>query len=360
VNRRVWVLALLIAGCGGGKTEIDITLRAEDAVTDAMLATVRTLHVEAGDPDPYSGDVPLGGHVLQRTEKLVYKPRVDAGAIALTLSAVDDSGALVACTAPAAIQLSPGLGAPLTMTLHPCSGIPDFAVPQDLTGLDLSTLDLQPPDGGVLCPTGAIICDDFEGDLSKWNTTVSDGTTTIDTTQFRHGTHSVHVHVPGPASGAHYQQQFFGLNQFIPYPVYVRAYVYIAGGTVAYGGGIMFVETSVSSTVIFGYGNGVWGLGSQNLVAGEAADQPNSTTNVVGNTWTCIEWLVDPTAPNASGGHERVSINGADVPALHVDGVQLNAANEVLFGWTALINSTDAADIWFDDIAISQTPMGCP
>jgi hypothetical protein len=357
VHRAFWVV-LLLAGCGGGKTEIDITLKADDSVTDVMLQSVRTLHVETGGADPYSGDVGLGNHTLMRTERLAYRPRVDSGSVALTLTALDENGSLVACTAPAPITLSPGLGTPLFMTMHPCNGTPDFAVPDDQAVPDLSGADLSVPDGGVECPANAVKCDDFEsGSLSAWMT---DPTVSIDTSIAHHGTHSVKVHVTAPDMAA-YQQTFFGFFTGTGWPLYVRAWVYLPSTTTAVNGNILYVLTALQSgTVILGYGAGTWGLGSQNLGPGEQAPEPGSTQMVHADTWTCVEWLIDPVAPGADGGQERVAFDTVDDPLLHATDVALSNPAQVLFGWEGLLGATQMVDVWFDDIAVAHTPMGCP
>lgn len=354
--RRALSVVLLLAGCGGGKTEIDITLKADDAVTDVMLESVRTLHVETGGADPYSGDVGLGNHTLMRTERLAYRPRVDSGPVALTLTALDENGALVACTAPAPITLSPGLGTPLLMTMHPCNGTPDFAMPGDLAVPDLSGADLSVPDGGVICPTTALMCDDFENGLGKW---ITDPSVSIDGTRFHFGSHAAKVHVTGDDGGS-YTQTFFGHPLPTTWPVYVRAYIYVPSSSATHPGSLIYMQTSLNlGVVIFGYGTH-WGLGSQNLGAGEQAAQPDSTLAVTTDTWTCVEWLIDASHPNADGGQERVAFGGVDDPSLHVTEVHLSDADSVLFGWAGQLLESEAVDVWFDDIAIAHTPMGCP
>ena len=73
-----------------------------------------------------------------------------------------------------------------------------------------------------------------------------------------------------------------------------------------------------------------------------------------------MEWLIDASPPNTDGGQERVAFGGVDDPSLHVTEVHLSDAEQILFGWSGQLLESESVDVWFDDIAIAHTPMGCP
>jgi hypothetical protein len=87
------------------------------------------------------------------------------------------------------------------------------------------------------------------------------------------------------------------------------------------------------------------------------------------NTWYCVELTI-----NRSNGHLAASIDGADVPGLAMDGVAtpnvdqqwvastasiMRYATTVEFniGWVPFNGGT--MTLWFDDVALSASPIGC-
>jgi hypothetical protein len=362
---RFAVFALLLGGCGTSGDGIQLTLITDSSISDTVLASITELDVGASNALVFNQKIPLpAGRGLLRTERVLFQPRASSGSVSLGFYGYDSNGALLICNSGDNIDLATVHS--YTVSLHACpSGGPDLSTPEDLTGADLSATtdgaqDLQPPDGGVICPTSAIVCDDFENGLGQWT---ADPGITIDTTVHHHGSHSARVQVSGPASGQMYEQAFFGINQTITYPLYVRAWLYFSGPAAsAANGALINVESSLTSgVVILGYGGGVWGLGSQNLGPGEYAPQPSSTVMLNMGQWTCVEWMVNPAPPGQDGGGaERVSINLTDDPTLHVDSIQLATASSVYMGWQGLMTSGQTFDVWYDEVAIAHEPMGCP
>jgi hypothetical protein len=86
------------------------------------------------------------------------------------------------------------------------------------------------------------------------------------------------------------------------------------------------------------------------------------------NTWYCIELTIN------TNGHLNVSIDGADQPGLTADGVgtpdidqqwftgtqstmRYTALADFNFGWQSY--GSGAMTAWFDDVALSASPIGC-
>ena len=96
----------------------------------------------------------------------------------------------------------------------------------------------------------------------------------------------------------------------------------------------------------------------------------SSSVGVTANTWYCFELTI-----NTSNGHLNVSVNGNDVAGLTEDGVatpnidqdwvgstaslmHYTALDDVNFGWGSY--GGGPMTIWFDDVALSSAPIGCP
>jgi polysaccharide lyase-like protein len=96
----------------------------------------------------------------------------------------------------------------------------------------------------------------------------------------------------------------------------------------------------------------------------------SSSVGVTANTWYCFELTI-----NTGNGHLNVSINGNDVAGLTEDGVatpnidqdwvgsapslmRYTALADVNFGWASY--GAGPMTIWFDDVALSGAPIGCP
>jgi hypothetical protein len=83
------------------------------------------------------------------------------------------------------------------------------------------------------------------------------------------------------------------------------------------------------------------------------------------NTWTCVEFMV-----NGSNGQMQTWVNGTDVPGLHEDGVPTPDIDQQWLGRTFRPALTDfrlgwesygvgADTLWYDDVAVSSTRVGC-
>lgn len=88
------------------------------------------------------------------------------------------------------------------------------------------------------------------------------------------------------------------------------------------------------------------------------------------NTWYCVELTIN------TGGNLSVSVDGMDQPGLKDDGVptanidqswimsgssslsRYSALADFNFGWDSY--GAGALTLWYDDVAISASPIGCP
>ncbi len=87
----------------------------------------------------------------------------------------------------------------------------------------------------------------------------------------------------------------------------------------------------------------------------------NSPTSVqlVYNTWTCVEWLLDSTV--AGGGEARFWVNGTEVTNMHRTGTQaqIPVFTRYGIGWE-LYNSTDTASTaYIDEVVFDSQRIGC-
>ena len=83
------------------------------------------------------------------------------------------------------------------------------------------------------------------------------------------------------------------------------------------------------------------------------------------NTWSCVEYLVD-----GARGYAQTWVNGTEVAGLHVDGTPTHdvdsqwlaktwrpSLTDLRLGWESYGGDTDT--LWFDDIAVSSSRIGC-
>ncbi|HET6280844.1 MAG TPA: hypothetical protein VFH73_07760 [Polyangia bacterium] len=230
--------------------------------------------------------------------------------------------------------------------------------------------------------TGAIACDDFEGNAaagppSMWTVDIrpaGTGTLQVDTTRAYSGTKSVHITLV--ANRDH-------INSFITRPLSALP------NNTFYGRMMMWVMATPARDVHwdniraqgffpgtmtdgqYNYGGGpVPGVGNlfANYWTPSADCWKNSQTRLPLAKWNCIEWLYDGTKNEM-----HYWLNGEEIAELAVpqkgDGcIQGAGANnwrappftKLSLGWYNAQPSPIPIDMWMDDVGIDTKRIGCP
>jgi hypothetical protein len=137
--------ALVLAGCGGSNNgfAVDVTIVAASSLSDAQVASIHKLQVTGSDG--FTGSVTELGRSFSssRKERFVYKPRVGATSVTLTIDASTEAGELVT-SGMATAALTAGKTASLTVTLGQSGVAGDMAAPDDgmAPSTDMASTDL--------------------------------------------------------------------------------------------------------------------------------------------------------------------------------------------------------------------------
>ncbi len=159
---------------------------------------------------------------------------------------------------------------------------------------------------------------------------------------------------------------------------HVRFYLRL-GSTLADGHGAMIVthptmvdQYSQSNELRFGSQGQVfhWNTDSDAANIPDVSPDGNAASvKPTANTWYCIELTIN------TNGHLNTAIDGVDVPGLTEDGTatpnidqawvgsapslaRYTAFADFNFGWQSY--GGGALTVWYDDVALSSTPIGCP
>jgi hypothetical protein len=215
---------------------------------------------------------------------------------------------------------------------------------------------------------GLLFCDTFEADTpgappAPWTTSIiGSGTVTVDGTSPAHsGTRSVHIQ-----DTTDDYDTLLALHDAAILPsttgrFYVRFYIrlaapmtmghnsFVLGDLYASPGSGNFLRFSEDNQMIaesiMGDGQGAMSnngyYGDGKIGVGFAAGQ-----------WTCVELLLDNTAPEID-----VWVNDVEVPDLHSTAWKIDAYDYLRFGFEKYAGP--ASEIWYDDIAIGTQKIGC-
>jgi hypothetical protein len=231
--------------------------------------------------------------------------------------------------------------------------------------------------GGVADCASLPLCDTFEsGTLNQTTWTLiptsASGSATIDSMGAHGSSHSLKVVSP---------DRLYLRNSSVigtlGSVIYVRFYVRFSAG-LAQGHGAMIVthpmavdQYSQSNELRFGSQDNVFHWNTDSDAANIPDVSPNgdaTSFKPVANTWYCIELTLN------SNGHLNASIDGTDVAGLTEDGVATPNIDQAWVGSTASLSrytkfadfnvgwqsyGAGAMTLWFDDVALSSSPIGC-
>ena len=238
---------------------------------------------------------------------------------------------------------------------------PDLAyeVPRDLYGAVASE-----------CPiAGATLCEGWENGLPAIWQPATDNTVsssvTIDSVHTYKGNGALHLHTAAKAGGLYTETNLAETASFPLATAYMRTYVYLPSATEPLDSSILSLYQNNAEP----YENAYLTLdsgGHLGFVDTVAKSSPALTapTAMPTDRWVCLEWSFTDQASDMAGasGALDVWIDGAEVPALHAT---MNVASWPPFTQFALAlnNESDprpaGSDIWFDELAIGPTRIGC-
>jgi hypothetical protein len=227
----------------------------------------------------------------------------------------------------------------------------------DLLGVDLLGADLLVPSP---CGNAALLCDDFETgaiERGRWPQIVQhSGTVTIDNSRAHRGTYSLHAHIDG-SSVNQLAQAWLGETSTFPYnQLYLRAYVYVPSpASTAAADVLRALQTPApyqglrlrldTDGTFSGYND----IGGPKTIT-------TSTKSMPLDSWTCVEWEI----VFGTSGQTRLWVNGSEVTSMA--GTQNTLASppidQLRIGVMAYMDG-GPHDIWFDDLMIDPSPIGC-
>ncbi len=240
--------------------------------------------------------------------------------------------------------------------------------------------------GSGACPTGAIVCDDFEGyagpaDVAAaWTVTASMATVAVDATKPHAGKNALHITSSGQtpqgaiaradaplfpiAGNVYYGRLMMWLTQAPTGGVHwnnVQSAGFMPNSTQwsKYGWGGMF------GTILAGYTIRTTPTDMQALID---CSKP-SKMSLPEKAWTCFEWEFD-----GAGNQMHLWLNGslvsdADVITTGTQCVtpqppnniwQAPAFANVTIGWLQYQASNVAIEVWMDDLVLDTKRVGCP
>ncbi len=239
-----------------------------------------------------------------------------------------------------------------------------------------------PSSAGGTAGTGCAslpLCDDFESgtlNTSLWTivngNSTSAGSATIDTIGAHGSGHSVKV----MSNDRVYLRNSTVIGMLGPV-AHVRFYARFMAALPANHGAMVVThpvpadQYTQSNELRFGSQDAVFHWNTDSDVNIPVVGPGDSTSvGVTANTWYCFELTI-----NTSNGHLNVSVDSNDIAGLTEDGVATPNIDQDWVGSTAsLMHYTALADvnfgwasygagpmtIWFDDVALSSAPIGCP
>jgi hypothetical protein len=359
------VIALVFLGWSACSKQavVDLTIDLDPAVPTSIVSAARSLQFDVSGAFTQSSTIALAHPLAGDGQERLAIRAAGGGNVTLDVTGLDASGtALLAGEARFTLRAGATTAQELTLHLAPVS--PDGGAPNDLTvspPADMATAaDMIPS----LCPSGVLLCDDFEsGTISTttWDdgTTQSNATAAIDSTRAHSGRYSLHLHT-GVVSSGSAVASIGETHTFTPpgATFWTRAFYYFPSNT----------STLVAN--LFGATQNAAPYGDVALSIDHDAlsiyNGFNSGTYVASTTptlpldqWVCIEWEVDTGTPNQL----HAWVNGQAVPALDLTQPTNPTPPIGIFSIGVGIyppsTSPIALDVWVDDVIFDHARIGC-
>jgi len=241
----------------------------------------------------------------------------------------------------------------------------DLAQPIDLAKMDLAQpIDLARPDLATPPSTDMsnvpVFTEGFENGImgAVWAVSQTNGSLNIDPSRVHRGQYSLHVHENALAAGGSAKVSLVE-TQAVPLPdMFIRVFAYVPSGSDPASVAILTVDQASAPHKGINLNQAQRSFSSSNNIPAPPVTLAATTPPMPIDQWVCLEWHVR-VAPNGSA---TLSVNGTEVTAL--SGMQNTqpapTVAEIGLGLTASpSNSVAARDVWFDDVAIDGSPIGC-
>jgi len=214
--------------------------------------------------------------------------------------------------------------------------------------------------GPSRCATsGAVFCEDFENglDAAKWTTTKSgEASAVVDETHAARGKKALHVHTANGAGFAYIQEKktFPIMNNM----VFGRIYVWF-DDAITTDGHFSLAEGSGTGTkalIRFGGQYQSFGVGTDAGPSGDWTDRDN--TAIPNKKWLCMEFQFKSDTNEFRvwwDDKELTSLRSG--PSKHPN-FTMPQFTSLWFGWW-MYNKQEPQDLWIDDIAVNNQPIGC-
>lgn len=278
--------------------------------------------------------------------------------------------------------------------------LPATANPPPAPSLPAPPAEAEPPAPTLAAPCApALFCDDFEDDAVgrapglPWRdeTGASGATVRVDSEHAHSGKNAVHVSAPG---GAAYRRGYFAIHRAPVFPaaaaeMYGRAMVWLDQAPITppgeppvhwtlFQGEGRSGDDRFHSIYRFGGGQPQHGLG---LMASFETTPPvrsdcrqHSASRLPVAEWACVEWHFV-----VARNEMELWLDGSELTDLHVaeratgPGASCLSTQDLggrwlappafqslYFGWERYASSENDQNVWFDDIVVSPTRVGCP
>ena len=263
------------------------------------------------------------------------------------------------------------------------TGARDGGAAQDASGVDGGGASDAGSDGGTTgfdCAS-AVFCDDFEGasvggpPASPWTVSASQGAVVVDDTRAMSGSHALHV-TTEDGSGSYRRA----------YAVLSGAPVFPAVSTEMYGRMRLFLVATPTGSVhwtniqaegdvsgmsfrsLYRYGGQHDGRIMANYETNGVSNDcwDHSATVMPTDRWACLEWHY-----RTSTDEMVLSLDGTPLDDVHVVGAGEGCGghdtgdhwyapvfDRLSLGWEHY-QATSAREMWIDDVAIDDQPIGC-
>ena len=252
-------------------------------------------------------------------------------------------------------------------TIGDMSAGADLSVVVDLAGTDLTGVDLYMahPDlaNALVCPAGAKLCEDFESgsiNTTLWPSNYNSpaGALSVSTLRPHNGLYSMRSHSDATTVTHHWESQLVNFSAFPAEPTFVRAWVYFDGIPGSGGTSLLNVQQANSPTAgmtFFAYPPTV-GVSGYNGITLNTSSSGGDIVSSPNKRWICFEWQVT----NGSGQvHTFVDGTEFTTAAGTYTTVNPGMGKIILGGETDLDPGAAAFDIYFDDIVVATTRIGC-
>ncbi len=236
------------------------------------------------------------------------------------------------------------------------------------------------------CPTGALLCEDFDeyataADLaSGWKVTTSGATLAVDTTKpFGSGGKALHVVAPAGTPTAVIVKEGAPLFPIAGDVIFGRVMIWL---TQTPGGNYHWNNFQAAGTITASMRNGKYGWGGQagKVLAGYTVrsdpagtilmdcSKPSATA-LPEKRWSCVEWKFDGVANEMHYWFDGALL--ADVDVIGKGTRCVNAGDlgttwqaptfaNLSVGWQQYQASSGPLELWMDDLVVSTQRIGCP